>query len=383
MTRLDGSWLRDPATLRVMEALIGGGHRALFVGGCVRNELLGAPVSDIDIATDALPDRVAALAAKAGLKPVPTGADHGTVTVIADAKPHEVTTFRRDIRTDGRRADVTFTDDIVEDARRRDFTINALYAEADGTLRDPLGGFADLTARRVRFIEDAERRICEDYLRILRFFRFHAWYGDPAQGLDAEGYAACARLASGMSVLSRERVGAEMKKLLAAPDPAPAIAAMAQAPVLGQVLPGAVDAPLPVLVHLEQVVAAGPDPLRRLAVLGGEDAAPRLRLSRKEAARLALLRDGIGSTAGTAELSYRFGSETARDIELLRAATFGAPLPARLQADLALGAAAEFPVTPADLMPRYQGRALGQRLAELERRWIASGFSLGRDDLLG
>lgn len=383
MTRLDGSWLRDLATLRVMEALIGGGHRALFVGGCVRNELLGAPVSDIDIATDALPDRVAALAAKAGLKPVPTGADHGTVTVIADAKPHEVTTFRRDIRTDGRRADVTFTDDIVEDARRRDFTINALYAEADGTLRDPLGGFADLTARRVRFIEDAERRIREDYLRILRFFRFHAWYGDPAQGLDAEGYAACARLASGMSVLSRERVGAEMKKLLAAPDPAPAIAAMAQAPVLGQVLPGAVDAPLPVLVHLEQVVAAGPDPLRRLAVLGGEDAAPRLRLSRKEAARLALLRDGIGSTAGTAELSYRFGSETARDIELLRAATFGAPLPARLQADLALGAAAEFPVTPADLMPRYQGRALGQRLAELERRWIASGFSLGRDDLLG
>lgn len=383
MTRLDGSWLRDPATLRVMEALIGGGHRALFVGGCVRNELLGAPVSDIDIATDALPDRVAALAAKAGLKPVPTGADHGTVTVIADAKPHEVTTFRRDIRTDGRRADVTFTDDIVEDARRRDFTINALYAEADGTLRDPLGGFADLTARRVRFIEDAERRIREDYLRILRFFRFHAWYGDPAQGLDAEGYAACARLASGMSVLSRERVGAEMKKLLAAPDPAPAIAAMAQAPVLGQVLPGAVDAPLSVLVHLEQVVAAGPDPLRRLAVLGGEDAAPRLRLSRKEAARLALLRDGIGSTAGTAELSYRFGSETARDIELLRAATFGAPLPARLQADLALGAAAEFPVTPADLMPRYQGRALGQRLAELERRWIASGFSLGRDDLLG
>jgi poly(A) polymerase len=303
--------------------------------------------------------------------------------VIADAKPHEVTTFRRDIRTDGRRADVTFTDDVVQDARRRDFTINALYAEADGTLRDPLGGFADLTARRVRFIEDAERRIREDYLRILRFFRFHAWYGDPAQGLDAEGYAACARLASGMSVLSRERVGAEMKKLLAAPDPAPAIAAMAQAPVLGQVLPGAVDAPLPVLVHLEQVVAAGPDPLRRLAVLGGEDAAPRLRLSRKEAARLALLRDGIGSTAGTAELSYRFGSETARDIELLRAATFGAPLPARLQADLALGAAAEFPVTPADLMPRYQGRALGQRLAELERRWIASGFSLGRDDLLG
>jgi len=383
MTRLDGSWLRDPATLRVMEALIGGGHRALFVGGCVRNELLGAPVSDIDIATDALPDRVAALAAKAGLKPVPTGADHGTVTVIADAKPHEVTTFRRDIRTDGRRADVTFTDDIVEDARRRDFTINALYAEADGTLRDPLGGFADLTARRVRFIEDAERRIREDYLRILRFFRFHAWYGDPAQGLDAEGYAACARLASGMSVLSRERVGAEMKKLLAAPDPAPAIAAMAQAPVLGQVLPGAVDAPLSVLVHLEQVVAAGPDPLRRLAVLGGEDAAPRLRLSRKEAARLALLRDGIGSTAGTAELSYRFGSETAGDIELLRAATFGAPLPARLLADLALGAAAEFPVTPADLMPRYQGRALGQRLAELERRWIASGFSLGRDDLLG
>ena len=195
------------------------GAQALFVGGCVRNTLLGAPVADIDIATDALPERVMDLSAKAGLKAVPTGIDHGTVTVVSEGVPHEITTFRRDVETDGRRAVVVFSKDVAEDAARRDFTMNALYATPDGEIVDPLNGLPDLEARRVRFIGTASHRIQEDHLRSLRFFRFHAWYGDPAGGMDAEALAAIAENLEGLSVLSRERIGAEMLKLLSAQIP--------------------------------------------------------------------------------------------------------------------------------------------------------------------
>ena len=210
-----------------------------------------------------------ALAAAAGLAAVPTGIDHGTVTLLSDGQPFEVTTFRRDVETFGRHATVAFSTDIAEDAARRDFTMNALYAEPDGTLVDPLGGLADLRARRVRFVGDPARRIAEDYLRILRFFRIHAWYGDPAGGLDPEGLAACAALQEGLDSLSRERVGAEIAKLLAARDPAPAVAAMAATGILARVLPGADPRALAPLVHLEAGAGLAPRWQRRLAALGG------------------------------------------------------------------------------------------------------------------
>ena len=219
LTRVGGAWLDAPETQGVMAVLAGGGHRALAVGGCVRNALIGVPVADVDLATDALPERVAALAEAAGMKAVPTGIAHGTITVVSRGVPHEVTTFRRDVETDGRHAVVAYTGEVAEDAARRDFTMNALYAEADGRLVDPLGGLPDLIARHLRFVGDAEARIREDHLRILRFFRFHAWYGRGP--LDTEGLAACARLAEGVERLSGERVGSEMKRLLAAPDPGP------------------------------------------------------------------------------------------------------------------------------------------------------------------
>jgi poly(A) polymerase len=376
-----GDWLARPETRAVCAALTGAGHRALFVGGCVRNALLGEPVADIDIATDARPEEVAALVRAAGLKPVPTGIDHGTVTVVSGGIPHEVTTFRRDTRTDGRHAIVAFSGDIAQDAARRDFTMNALYATPEGDVVDPLNALPDLMARRLRFVGDPHRRIAEDYLRILRFFRFHAWYADPVGGIDAEGLAACAELAGGLDHLSRERVGAEMRKLLSAPDPAPAVAAMAAAGILGRILPGAVPDALAPLVHLE-----APDPprwLRRLAVLGGSEVADRLRLSRAEAAALAVLRAGIGGTADAAELGYRHGAGAAADIALARAALTGAPPPLDWQTEAARGAAARLPVSAADLMPGLSGPALGHRLAELERLWIASGFALSREALLG
>jgi len=320
------------------------------------------------------------LAAAAGLKAVPTGFEHGTVTVIAAHVPHEVTTFRRDVETFGRHATVAFADRVEDDASRRDFTMNALYAEADGAVVDPLGGLADLRARRVRFVGDADARIREDYLRILRFFRFHAWYGDAAEGLDADGLAACAEHSAGIETLSRERVGAEMRKLLAAPDPAPVVAAMQASGVLGHVLPGAEMRALAPLVHLEAGLA--PDAIRRLAVLGGEDAAERLRLSRADARRLDLLRGLIGSMAGPAELGFVHGADLARDALLARAAVMEQPLPRGWEGAVAKGAGATFPVRAADLMPALDGPALGARLAELQARWIASGFTLGREDLL-
>ncbi|MGC0223663.1 CCA tRNA nucleotidyltransferase [Pseudooceanicola nitratireducens] len=379
--RVTGAWLTHPGTRAVCDALTGAGHQALFVGGCVRDALLGRAVGDIDIATDATPDQVIAAARASGIKAVPTGIDHGTVTLVAEGLGHEVTTFRHDVDTDGRHATVAFSTDVAEDAARRDFTMNALYARPDGTLVDPLGGLADLKARHLRFVGDPDQRIAEDYLRILRYFRFHAWYGDPDRGMDADALSAIAAGAEGLEQLSRERIGREVIKLLRASDPAPAVAAMRQTGVLGHVLPGADDRALAVLVHLEGDLPA--DPLRRLAILGGTDVADHLRLSRAEAKQLDLLRDGIGDMRGAGELGYRHGVATGRDILLLRAALFETPLDPQAMVDLEKGAKAQFPVTAKDLMPAFQGATLGAKLAELETKWIASGFALTRRDLCG
>ncbi len=381
--RVEGVWVGRPETAEVFRVLTGAGWAAFFVGGCVRNALLGQPVDDIDIATNARPEIVTDLAESAGLRVVQTGAVHGTVTVLSRGVPHEVTTFRRDVETFGRHATVSFTSDMHEDAARRDFTMNALYATGSGEVVDPLGGLVDLRAGRVRFVGDPAARIAEDYLRILRFFRFHAWYGDPAGGLDPEGLAACADLADGIAQLSHERIGAEMRKLLAAPDPALSVAAMAQIGVLGRVLPGADARALPVLVHLEaDTPSVPPDWLSRLAVLGGEGVTDALRLSRAEAARLAALRNAAQSARSAAEVGHALGARDATLALWIRGAWMGQPLPEGWEADVGRGAAARFPVAASDLMPALSGPALGAKLAELEARWIASGFRLSRDELL-
>jgi poly(A) polymerase len=378
--RITGDWLAQPGTQALCGALEAAGYRALFVGGCVRNALLGVSVADVDIATDARPETVTRLAEAAGLRVVPTGIEHGTVTVIAGGVPHEVTTFRRDVETDGRRAVVAFAQDVAEDAARRDFTMNALYADLRGNVIDPLSGLPDLVARRLRFVGDAHQRIREDYLRILRFFRFHAHYGDPDQGMDAEALAASAELAEGVDGLSRERIGSEIRKLLAAPDPAPAVAAMAQAGVLARVLPGSDTRALAPLVHLEGDLP--PRWQRRLAALGGQEVEERLRLSRADVAVLAALRDAVGRGWSPAALGWKLGAEGGRDAVLLRAALLESPLPTDWQTDVARGAASVMPVTAIDLMPDLQGAALGARLKEIEARWLASDLRLTRADFL-
>lgn len=380
MTVLRTDWLEDPDTQHVCKVLKDGGADVYFVGGCVRNALLGAGASDLDLCTNMRPEQVIDVAGAAGIRAIPTGIDHGTVTLVHKSVPYEITTFRRDVATDGRRAVVAFSDCIKEDAARRDFTMNALYARPDGEVVDPLDGLPDLVARRVRFIGTAENRIREDYLRSLRYFRFHAWYGNADLGFDPDALSAIAGNLDGIPSLSRERVGQELVKLLAAPDPAPAIAVMRQIGLLSVILPGSDDRALAPLIHLE--AGMPPDPMRRLAALGGEDPRDALRLSKAQANMVQLLRtEATGSTAPAA-LAYMYDQSVARDVMLLRSALLEMPLPPMLETELNAGAQAVFPLTAQDLMPDVQGPALGVALKRLKSDWIASGFSLDKDTLL-
>ncbi len=380
---ISADWLESPSTQRVLRLLGDAGHQAFVVGGALRNHLMGYAVEDIDIATDATPDAVMALARSGTIKCVDTGAAHGTVSLIIDGQSFEVTSFRRDVETFGRHATVAFGTDVSADAARRDFTINALYADATGAVFDPTGqGLRDLRAARVRFIGTAEARIREDYLRILRYFRFHAFYAAHDAGFDPDILAACAENADGIARLSRERIGAELCKLLTAPNPAPAMAAMAQTGVLRHCVPGADIRALAPLIHLEGLLRVSPFPARRLAAIGGEALQTALRLSKSTARDVSQLRDLASGGMAAAEMGYRHGIETARDALLLHHAFFETPLDL-VEIDAAQkGALAKFPLTAADLMPHLQGPDLGRKLADLEARWIASDFRLSRAALL-
>lgn len=382
---------------RVMDALeTARPGSARFVGGCVRNALLGEPVSDIDIATQLTPDEVARVMLAAGIAVHPTGIEHGTLTVVADHKPYEVTTLRRDVETDGRRAVVAFTQNWAEDAQRRDFRINALYAGRDGQLFDPTGGgLDDLTHRRIVFVGDPETRLREDYLRILRFFRFHAWYG--VGDSDAAGLAACAKLRAGLDGISAERIWMETKKLLGAPAPMRALAAMESSGVLAQLFPEARGlALLDKLVALEAAQKIPPDPMLRFLALFWKDApavhavANRLKLSNDERHRLnwsAADETPLSATASAAELRaalYRVGSQVVRDRALLGWAGDGQD-----GWDAAVRLADNWsrpvlPVSGGDLVAAGlpPGPAMGQALRKAEDAWIASDFTLDRDALL-
>jgi len=380
--KITGEWIESSVTQSVCKALEENGYQALFVGGCVRNALLGEPIHDIDIATDAKPENVLEVFKQKGLKTAPTGIEHGTITVVSERTPFEITTFRKDVETDGRRAVVRFSDNVKDDARRRDFTVNAIYARPDGEVLDPLHGLPDIEARSIRFIEDPETRIREDYLRILRFFRFHASYGDANRGLDPEGLAACARLHSGIETLSRERVGSEMRKLLAARNPTESVTAMAHAGVLDAVIEDANDTALARLIEVESQMDIEPDAMRRLAALGGEDVPERLRLSRKDARVLEVLSREASNKKPASELGYRLGEKRAVDVLALSAAREGGFVQDKDRVAARIGSAVEFPIKSSDLKPFFQGKDLGDQLRKLEDIWIASDFQLSKEQLL-
>lgn len=389
-------FLAEPTLARVLETLNGGGEETRVVGGAVRNLLLGELASDIDLATTALPKETIRRARKAGFKTVPTGIEHGTVTLVTGGTSFEVTTLRRDVETDGRRAKVIFGRDFAEDALRRDFTINALGLDRGGAVHDYSTGLADLVARRVRFIGDAEARIREDYLRIMRFFRFHARYGAGAP--DVEGLRACIAGRAGLAGLSRERVRAELMKLLVAPGAAPTLADMAGAGLLMPVI-GAV----PHLSRFAALAGSGGEQvypafrLAALAVSAREDAPrlrERLRLSNEEfdrIERIALAFEGLGgqqelpSLARLRSVADRAGNDAAAGALVLL--TVGARDEAGGEIQKLIG---ELGSTPA-FLPRGQdvlargvpkGEQIGLVLAETRRRWIAAGCPAGRDEQL-
>lgn len=383
-------WLNAPDTRSVMDALTRDGGAARFVGGCVRNALIGAPVEDIDIATPLLPDEVTRRLVAAGLQAVPTGIEHGTITAVANRKPFEITTLRRDVSTDGRRATVAFSTDWAEDAQRRDFTMNALYADVSGQVFDIVGGIADLNARRVRFIGDPARRIAEDYLRILRLFRFHAWYGKGE--IDADGLTACAAARSHIKTLSGERIQKEMLKLMAAEQPVPVLRAMAASGVLSEVLPGELKfARFQRLCEIDGDNFFTAEGLLRLGALLGDQhqatgAAERWHLSNADRERLSgMLGEPVKvvsylSVPEVRRTLYRFGVPRFKDWARLRwAEDPKASNYIQWRALLALADSwirPEFPVTGADVMAAGvpQGPLVGKVLAEVEAWWIDSDF---------
>ena len=386
----DAAWLREGALARLLDVLGRDGEEARVVGGAVRNALLGEPIREFDIATTAVPQEVIRRATAAGFRPVPTGIEHGTITVVIGSRPFEVTTLREDVETFGRHASVRFGRDWRADAQRRDFTMNALSAGADGVVFDYVGGLADLNARRVRFIGDANKRIAEDYLRILRFFRFHAAYG---HGLpDAAGLAACIAARAGLGQLSRERVRMELLKLLLARHATPALAAMAESGLLVPVLGGVPDlAGFQNMAKVETAAGVQADPVQRLGALGAriaEDAErlwQRLRLSNVEHERLASMaeswwRISPADEKGARALLYRLGPERFVDRVLLAWAR--SPATAHDPAWRALATLPEhwtapvFPLKAADFIKRGvpQGPALGAALHEAEAAWIAADF---------
>ncbi len=390
----DAAWLKDDAVARLIALLDRDGEEARVVGGAVRNALLGLPVEEIDVATTAVPEEVVRRVEAAGGKAVPTGIEHGTVTAIVDHKPVEVTTLREDVETFGRKARVVFGRDWKADAERRDFTVNALSAAADGTVHDYVGGLADISARRVRFIGDPQKRIAEDFLRILRFFRFHACFGDGAP--DAAGLLACIRGRGGLETLSRERVRMELLKLFVAPRATPTLAVMAESGLLGMVLGGvAFIAGFENMVKVEAARGVQPDAVRRLGALGvmvTEDAqrlSQRLRLSNAEAERLAALdlwwrvKPAAGEHAART-LLYHLGPQSFADRVLLAWARSDAGA-----ADEAWHALATlpqrwtvpvFPLKAADFIRRGvpAGPPLGAAMRAAEQAWIAADFPAGR-----
>ncbi|WP_407166478.1 CCA tRNA nucleotidyltransferase [Bradyrhizobium sp. ORS 111] len=388
----DAPWLASGPAARVLDLLNSDGEEARVIGGAVRNALMGIPLGDIDIATTALPNEVVRRAKQAGIKSVPTGIEHGTVTLVIESHPFEVTTLREDTETYGRRAKVTFGRDWVRDAERRDFTINGLSVDADGVVHDHVGGLADLEARRVRFIGDPAQRIAEDYLRILRFFRFHAAYGHGE--VERTGYLACIGGRAGLAGLSAERIRMEMLKLVVADGAAAAVVAMADGGLLLPLVGGvAYTGPFAAMIEIEKLMGLAPSAVRRLAALTvavTEDArriASRLRLSNAEAKAL----DSMGhrwwrlpgmDEAHAKRRLYRLDEQPYRDRLLLAWARTGADrnvdqwralatLPQRWRAP-------HFPLRASDFIARgiAEGPALGHVLTLAEDAWLAADFPL-------
>ena len=372
--QINSEWIKNKVTQNILKIFEGADHNAYLVGGCIRNSILNIPVTDIDISTDATPQQTVDLFNRENFKVAPTGFSHGTVTVISEDIPYQITTMRSDQNTDGRHADVVFSDDIKKDAERRDFTINALYADSTGKIINPIGGLEDFNPLAIKFIGDPNNRIQEDYLRILRFFRFHAQFSELVTQFDKVALDAIKKNQDGLKKLSKERIWSELKKILSTSNPARSLYKMSQLGILEIILENKNVHNIKRFNLIEKKMGLEPEPIRRLVAITENTEDTFLNLSRKEAKKFSLLKGLLKKKHDPAELVYQFNREIAQSV--LAIYTFYKGEKLKLSDIKKIEKACLFPcpITGAQISKYMDGEAVGIKIKEAQRAWINSNF---------
>ena len=375
-------WLRNPSAQKLSKLYKSFGYQVLFVGGCVRNTILKMPVTDIDLATDAQPEEIIKIAKENNIRFVPTGLAHGTITLIIDNKNYQITTFRTDFDHDGRYAKVEFTESLLLDASRRDLTINALYCNHVGEVIDPLNGLDDIKKQKIKFIGNPNERIKEDNLRILRFFRFQAIYGNKNLEIDSIALEACHNHKSKLAALSKERITSELRKILSAPNPLEVIIKMNETGVLNELFQKVSIDSLEAYLKTEEKFKININWLGRLLSLQVTQKEESLKLTRCEFKFLKQTKSAIDNQIHVLEFSYYNGVENGKIYSILQNFRHNIILSKNLLNQINSLATKKFPITAKDLMPEISGKKLGEALRSLEDRWIKSNFTLSKKDLL-
>ena len=372
--QINSEWIKNKVTQNILKIFEGADHNAYLVGGCIRNSILNIPVTDIDISTDATPQQTVDLFNRENFKVAPTGFSHGTVTVISEGIPYQITTMRSDQNTDGRHADVVFSDDIKKDAERRDFTINALYADSTGKIINPIGGLEDFNPLAIKFIGDPNNRIQEDYLRILRFFRFHAQFSELVTQFDKVALDAIKKNQDGLKKLSKERIWSELKKILSTSNPARSLYKMSQLGILEIILENKNVHNIKRFNLIEKKMGLEPEPIRRLVAITENTENTFLNLSRKEEKKFSLLKGLLKKKHDPAELVYQFNREIAQSV--LAIYTFYKGEKLKLSDIKKIEKACLFPcpITGAQISKYMDGAAVGIIIKEAQRAWIKSNF---------
>ncbi|MBV03455.1 MAG: hypothetical protein CML45_03575 [Rhodobacteraceae bacterium] len=382
LTFKETKWLRNPSAQKLSKLYKSFGYQVLFVGGCVRNTILKMPVTDIDLATDAQPEEIIKIAKENNIRFVPTGLAHGTITLIIDNKNYQITTFRTDFDHDGRYAKVEFTESLLLDASRRDLTINALYCNHVGEVIDPLNGLDDIKKQKIKFIGNPNERIKEDNLRILRFFRFQAIYGNKNLEIDSIALEACHNHKSKLAALSKERITSELRKILSAPNPLEVIIKMNETGVLNELFQNVSIDSLEAYLKTEEKFKININWLGRLLSLQVTQEEESLKLTRCEFKFLKQTKSAIENQIHVLEFSYYNGVENGKIYSILQNFRHNIILSKNLLNQINSLATKKFPITAKDLMPEIRGKKLGEALRSLEDRWIKSNFTLSKKDLL-
>lgn len=375
-------WLRNPSAQKLSKLYKNFGYQVLFVGGCVRNTILKMPVTDIDLATDAQPEEIIKIAKENNIRFVPTGLAYGTITLIIDNKNYQITTFRTDFDHDGRYAKVEFTESLLLDASRRDLTINALYCNHVGEVIDPLNGLDDIKKQKIKFIGNPNERIKEDNLRILRFFRFQAIYGNKNLEIDSIALEACHNHKSKLAALSKERITSELRKILSAPNPLEVIIKMNETGVLNELFQKVSIDSLEAYLKTEEKFKININWLGRLLSLQVTQEEESLKLTRCEFKFLKQTKSAIENQIHVLEFSYYNGVENGKIYSILQNFRHNIILSKNLLNQINSLATKKFPITAKDLMPEISGKKLGEALRSLEDRWIKSNFTLSKKELL-